>query len=260
MGGTNIRQFGLTIGILAAGLGVARAQDDAPFRLAVPPEMIEVGFMKHLLPRFRFRTQISIDPVAAGAGADIAFVPGGDAGTQVFVTPDGQGVRLVRLNDDAVVAKKFERFQSWLQSDPGVAAIEGFPPDGPALYSTAGPVEIATVEEVIDGDVAAGSKLSLQHCGRCHVIDKRNRMGGIGSTPSFAALRGRTGWSNLFRAFYSENPHPSFTQVKDVTDPFPSNRPAHIAPVEITLGEIDAILAFVATLEPKDLGLRVRSE
>jgi mono/diheme cytochrome c family protein len=117
---------------------------------------------------------------------------------------------------------------------------------------------VEAVEEAIEGDVALGSLLSLQHCGRCHVVDKRNRMGGIGSTPSFPALRGRDGWADLFRKYWTENPHPSFTQVAGVTEPFDPDRPAFIAPVTVTLEEIDAIVAFVATITPKDLGGAVR--
>ena len=79
-------------------------------------------------------------------------------------------------------------------------------------------------------------------------------MGGIGSTPSFAALRSLAGWEDKFLAFWSENPHPSFTQVEGLTEPFDPDHPPHIAPVEITLDELEAIYAFAATIEPKDLG------
>ena len=91
------------------------------------------------------------------------------------------------------------------------------------------------------------------------MVTPKRRMGGIGSTPSFAALRGRDNWSDLFRAFWAENPHPSFTHVADVTEPLDPNRPQHVAPVEITLDEIEAITAFVATIKPKDLGRPVQS-
>ena len=85
-------------------------------------------------------------------------------------------------------------------------------------------------------------------------------MGGIGSTPSFAALRGRHNWADLFRAFFVHNPHPSFTQVAGVTEPFDPNRQIHVAPVEVTLEEIEAITAFVETIKPKDLGRPVASQ
>jgi hypothetical protein len=128
------------------------------------------------------------------------------------------------------------------------------------VYLARKAIEAKPQDVVIEGDAVQGSRLALVHCGRCHVIDKRNRMGGIGSTPSFAALRGRTAWHELFLKFFTENPHPSFTQVEGVTIPFGPDRVAHIAPVEVTLDEIDAITAFVATLTPKDLGAPMRNQ
>ena len=150
-------------------------------------------------------------------------------------------------------------FLEWLKSGPGKAAIEGFEPDGRPVYTTEVAVVVVETEEVFDGDTATGSRLALVHCGRCHVVDQRNRMGGIGSTPSFAALRGRDNWSDLFRAFWAHNPHPSFTQVEGVTEPFDPNKAVHVAPVEITMDEIEAITAFVATIEPKSLGRPVQA-
>ncbi|MFT4794086.1 MAG: mono/diheme cytochrome c family protein [Paracoccaceae bacterium] len=225
---------------------------DAPLRLAAPAEMAETGFLTHILPRFRFKARIIVDVVAPGADADMALVTGPD-GAAVFTGPDG-AIHLQPLSPDP----RIKRFAEWLRSGPGMAAVNGFPVGGPSLYAAGTRIAVAEVEQVIDGDVALGARLALVHCGRCHVVDKRNRMGGIGSTPSFPALRGRTGWADLFRVYWSENPHPSFTQVAGVTDPFPPGRPAFVAPVTITLGEIDAIVAFVATITPKDLGPPVR--
>ena len=84
-------------------------------------------------------------------------------------------------------------------------------------------------------------------------------MGGIGSTPSFAAMRARANWFDLFSKYWSENPHPSFTEVVGVTEPFGEDNVTHIVPVQITLRDIDAIIAFVETLEPLDLGRPIRS-
>lgn len=225
--------------------------------LAVPAVMIENGFTKHLLPRFGFKTRIRIAPTTMIEEADLALVFGAQDGSIVFQTSEGTPVRLIVYNQDSEKNENSKKFSNWLNSDPGKAAIEGFPSGGPPIYLVGSPSQKAEVEVVLDGDVAAGSKLAIFHCGRCHVVDERNRMGGIGSTPSFAALRGRVGWSDLFLAFWAENPHPSFTQVEDVTEPFSDQRPSHIAPVELTLDDIDAITAFVATLEPKDLGAQV---
>lgn len=242
---------------LAAALIVwapAAHAEDAPLRLAVPAEMVDSGFMQHLLPRFRFKTRISIEPVVDGGAADAAF-EGGPDGARIF-QDDATTWFLVRRADDP----RIDRFLEWLKSTPGQAAIEGFPADGPAIYSTAAPVETVVETVSIDGDAEMGARLAIVHCGRCHVVDERNRMGGIGSTPSFAALRGRTAWSDLFQAFWSANPHPSFTEVVGITEPFSATHVTHIAPVRITTDEIDAITAFVETIVPKDLGRPVQSQ
>ena len=77
-------------------------------------------------------------------------------------------------------------------------------------------------------DYAPGEKLTLFHCGRCHVISERNKYGGIGSTPSFGALRTLEDWEDRMRAFYALAPHPAFTQVEGITEPFAINRPGII--------------------------------
>ena len=213
--------------------------------------MLAEGFDKQILPRFRFKHRIGIVPVTEG-DADMAF---GAAGSQVFTRIGGDPIHLAILteSDEARI------FLDWLRSAPGKAAIESFAPEGKQVYTTEKTVVKVETRETFDGDEEKGSRLAIVHCGRCHVVDERNRMGGIGSTPSFAALRGRSNWSDLFRAFFTENPHPSFTQVEGVTEPFDPNVAVHVAPVEITLDDIEAITAFVATLEPKDLGRRVQS-
>lgn len=232
--------------------GPAAAQD---LTLRMTAEMVSSGFDKQILPRFRFKHRIDVAPVTSGE-ADMAF---GDAGTRVFEEPGGDQFRLDILTADPEKRARAATFLDWLQSVPGKAAIESFESGGKQVYTTELSKVVIEAPEVFEGDVADGGRLSIIHCGRCHVVDERNRMGGIGSTPSFAALRGRENWSDLFRAFFAENPHPSFTQVAGVTDPFDPNKAIHVAPVEITLAEIEAIVAFVATIEPKDLGRPVRS-
>ena len=221
----------------------------------MPPEMVESGFHKQILPRFKFKHRINVAPVTEG-DADMTF---GEAGNRMFQEIDGAVIRLDILTEDAARIEQARTFRDWLKSGPGKAAIEGFAPDGTQVYTTEQAAVVVTTKETFDGDTATGSRLALVHCGRCHVVDERNRMGGIGSTPSFAALRGRSNWSDLFRAFYLHNPHPSFTQVDGVTEPFDPNKQIHVAPVEITLEEIEAITAFVATIEPKALGRPVKS-
>jgi mono/diheme cytochrome c family protein len=241
---------------LAVVWGLSAAAQDLTIRM--PSAMLESGFDKQILPRFGFKHRIRVAPVAEG-DADIVLSdePGG---FRIMADTDDRVWFLSILTDEAEAKEKAATFLDWLQSVPGKAAIESFAPEGTSLYSTEVKVVVIREEESFDGDKALGARLALVHCGRCHVVDERNRMGGIGSTPSFAALRGRENWSDLFRAFFVHNPHPSFTQVEGVTEPFDPNRQIHVAPVEITLEEIEAIAAFVDTIEPKDLGRPVRSQ
>lgn len=107
-------------------------------------------------------------------------------------------------------------------------------------------------------DWAPGEKITFIHCGRCHVIGPRNRMGGIGSTPKFSVIRNWPDWEEKMRGFYALNPHPAFTQVAGVTEPFPQNRPSPIHPIEITLEEIDEVVEFTRKIEPANLGAPIR--
>lgn len=248
MGGASIYFIRTIIVGIALMASAASAQE---LTLRMSEDMIAEGFDKQILPRFKFKHRITVRPVTEGA-ADMAF---GDEGNRVFQRIEGEILRLAiqTESDDA------KTFLDWLKSGPGKAAIEGFQIDGAQVYTTEQAVVVVKKTETFDGDKAQGSRLAIVHCGRCHVVDERNRMGGIGSTPSFAALRGRSNWSDLFRAFWAHNPHPSFTQVAGVTEPFDPNKALNIAPVEITMDEIEAITAFVATIKPKELGKPVQS-
>ncbi|MBM7066960.1 hypothetical protein [Actibacterium sp. 188UL27-1] len=218
--------------------------------LSVPPEMIESGFTKHILPRFKFKHRIVLKPVTGKAPLALTTVA---TGTRVFDAADGTAYSLTGQGT------AHDTFRDWLKSTPGLAAVTSFQIAGQPQYAAPSKKVVVVAPTPVEGDAQLGARLSLVHCGRCHVVDDRNRMGGIGSTPSFAALRGRPGWQDLFLAFWSANPHPSFTQVPGVTEPFGTDRPTHIAPVEITLEEIEAITAFVGGLQAKDLGRPVRS-
>ena len=103
-------------------------------------------------------------------------------------------------------------------------------------------------------DYAPGEKLTLFNCGRCHKVSEKDRMGGIGSTPSFAALRRIENWEERMKAFWTLRPHPSFTQIKNITEPFPEHRPSVIHPISLTLDELDTIIKYAHTIEPADLG------
>lgn len=242
--------------IMALSFSVHVRAQDPDLSLALPKDMIANGFAKHLLPRFGFKTRIRILPTDDRSGSDIAVTM--DQGDPVFQS-DGGTFHLLTLTDDTSKLTKIAKFRAWLESQPGQDALTGFQPDGVAIYWPVAKEAPAETVEMLEGDSDAGAKLALVHCGRCHVVDHRNPFGGIGSTPSFSALRGRIGWADLFLAFWSANPHPSFTQVSGVTEPFDPARPPHIAPIELSLEDIDAITAYVGTIEPKNLGAQVKS-
>jgi len=237
------------------------------------------GLLDFLVPRFALKTGIRVRVVAreagalasAGAAPDAVLGPekavdaalaraGGGASRPAFHKGDAEAgiVYAVAALPGGADPENGARFADWLVSEIGQRTIAQFAPEGGARYLP-GARAVATAPRALpDGDAEAGERLSLIHCGRCHVVSERNRFGGIGSTPSFAALRGRDDWQRRFRAFWSKNPHPSFTQIAGVTAPFDPANPPHIAPVEITQADLDAILAYVASVAPKDLGAPVQ--
>ena len=151
-------------------------------------------------------------------------------------------------------------FTQWLLSDIGMRTIEAFQPDGVAIFSAHIMDEAAQPVLRFDGDPLQGETLSLKHCGRCHVINHSNRMDGMGQTPSFALMRTFEDWQNRFATFYVLNPHPSFTQIANITAPFSAHFPPAIVPLEMTQEEIDHILSYVATIAPADLGAPLQSQ
>ncbi|WP_386630017.1 hypothetical protein [Sulfitobacter geojensis] len=240
-----LKQIAVMAGLLASPVS---AQDKA-FTLQAPASLSETGFLKHLLPRFSLKTGIRITPVTGTA--DAAF---GTTGTPVFKAGETLW-HLSGTGGDAV-----DTFEAWLLSDIGKRTIEAFAPQGTPLFS-AQLSDATTVEPVaITGDAALGEAVSLKRCGRCHVINDTNRMKAIGSTPSFALMRGFPDWQERFETFFLRKPHPAFTQVAEVTEDFADNLPSPIAPIEVTLEEIAAIVGFVALISPADLGAPLQSQ
>ena len=233
--------------VLCVTFALQVSASERQFRLSAPAELIESGVLKHLLPRFSLKTQVRIELVEPGETSVVSF---GAEGTPVF---NGLGRNwAVQLNNPDHAGAR--RFVDWLRSDVGQRTITSFTVDGasPFTLPQAEAQVVATVS--FDGDAEAGQVLSLQMCGRCHVVSDTNRMNAIGSTPSFFALRTLSDWDERFTAFYALNPHPSFTQVAEITPPFADERPSPIVPIEITLADLEAILAYVALLEPANLG------
>lgn len=261
----------ILIGMLLAvvpGLGV-RAQDKV-VTLVTTEEAEESGLLSYILPRFKLKTGIAVEVVAGAPGglaalrdgADLVLEPGGEGQPVMYAAAaqdsGGQPYRIALLPD--AHKDHAPRLVEWLVSDIGQNTLAAYQVDGRQPFVPLAEVAPPVVAVVLDGDAAEGEKLAHFACGRCHVVSERNRMGGIGSTPSFAAMRNFPDWQDKFLSFYALNPHPSFTQVEEVTEPFPSGRQPHIAPVELTLEEVEAIAAYAATIAPKDLGGQVQSQ
>jgi hypothetical protein len=238
-----------TMALLASLIATPVVAQDKAFALQIPDALIQTGFIKHLLPRFSLKTGIRITPTA-NAG-DAAF---GAQGTPVF----RQGDVLWHLAKTD--GPHTDAFEAWLLSEIGKRTIEAFAPNGAAMFSAEINVKAKVQVAVITGDAVLGEKVGLQKCGRCHVVNHSNRMKAIGSTPSFALMRTFPDWQQRFETFFILKPHPAFTQVADVTEPFGSSLPSPIAPIEVTLDEIDAITAYVATIPPADLGAPIQSQ
>ncbi len=219
--------------------------DDKQFTLDVDPALVEAGLIQHLLPRFSLKTGIQVN-IAEG-NADLVL---GDGGAPAVARGDSVWGLSEASDPDAV------RFSDWLLSDVGVRTLESFGNGfGPAEVSVAAREEVA-----ITGDLVAGEKAALLHCGRCHVVNESNRMNAIGSTPSFGMMRNFSDWDVRFATFWELKPHGAFTQIEGVTDPFDPQRPSPIAPVVMTADEVSAIVAYVASITPADLGAPIQSQ
>ena len=219
------------------------------FSLQVPAALQNSGLMRHILPRFSLKTGVRITVVAEGAAADMVFT------SEPFGTPVFEGLSTVwylKALDSTEVAG--QRFEDWLHSDIGLRAVTSFKLDGVAMFVAALPTQPVVTKVQFSGDALLGAKLSVVQCSRCHAVSEATRITSIGSTPSFFLLRALEDWDLRFLSFYALNPHPAFTQVAEVTDPFDPARPSPIVPVEITIDELDAIVAYVSGLPPADLG------
>ena len=104
----------------------------------------------------------------------------------------------------------------------------------------------ASAEERPSGVAGRGYDLAVEHCTRCHVVPGVNPMGGISSTPSFDLLVTLGDWKERFGSFYVRRPHPVFVRVPGT--PPPSDIPSHTAEIEMSLDEVDALVAYAEAL------------
>ena len=93
-----------------------------------------------------------------------------------------------------------------------------------------------------------------QHCTRCHVVGNLNKYGGIGSTPSFGAMKSLSDWQDRFATFWSLLPHPSVVQVEGLSPERPKGLLATTKQIFLNMDDVDAIQAYVDTVPVKNLG------
>ncbi len=224
---------------------LARA-DDRQVSLYAAPALVDSGLVQHIKPRFSLKTQVRVDVVDSVEAADLVL---GATGRPLF-----SGLDAVWHLEQRRETKGADRFHAWLVSEIGTRTILSFAPDGTPVFGPPPERTVAAVAVEISGDAIAGKEVSYVKCSRCHVTERERRIFGIGSTPSFAVMRGFEDWEARFAGFFVLNPHEAFTQIEGVTEPFPPDRPSPIAPIVMTLDDLEAILAYVATMEPADLG------
>lgn len=232
--------------VVAFALCSSAAAEDRLVRLHAPQTLVDTGLMQYILPRFSLKTQVRVELVAP----DQAQLILGNDGRALFM---GVG-QVWHMDVPGAGHLGTDRFADWLTSDIGARTIQSFAPEGTPLFGP--PDEEGKVTAVLeyDGDADEGHTVALSKCTRCHAVDDATLWSSIGSTPSFAVLRTFEDWENRFTIFYVLKPHAAFTQITDVTDPFPPDRPSPIAPIELSLDEVEALVAYVAALPAADLG------
>ena len=245
-----------TLVILAIVLmaGVVQAQEKE-ITMVSDPELEVSGLWSYVLPRFKLKTGVKVHLVygTAGLNGDVLMLQ--DGTTPVMVSGDGLEFRAT-LNRTSPHGK---RFMEWLVSEVGQRTISAFKLDGQQVFFPS-VVELSEDNEPLKGNILIGEETAIAKCGRCHVISERNKYGGIDSTPSFGALRTLKDWQQKFRVFWTLNPHPSFTQIAGVTEPFDPAHPPHIYPIYLTVKEVSDIGAYMQTIPPKDLGPPLEGE
>lgn len=228
------------------------AADERLVRLHAPEALVETGVLRHILPRFSLKTQVRVE-LAAPEAADMVL---GDAGRALF--QDGATIWHMDLRSPDHPGT--QRLAEWLTSDIGQNTILSYAPGGAPLFQPPVAVAVATVDVDVAGEALRGHDVSRLHCGRCHAVDAAGKKNDIGSTPSFFVLRTFADWEDRFTTFYVLNPHGAFTQIEDVTPPFADNLPPAIVPVEMSITDLQDVLAYVNGLEPADLGAPIQHQ
>ena len=116
-----------------------------------------------------------------------------------------------------------------------------------SLFAVSGKISNAVASNIVAID--RGRDIVRQHCTRCHVVPDMNPYGGIGSTPSFSAMKWLEDWARRFEIFYILPPHPSLVRIMGVSEERNASLPAFNKEIILKLEDIEDILEFVKTLK-----------
>lgn len=236
----------VALALILSGALPGRAEEARDFGLFAAPEIATSGLLDYIVPRFTLKTGRRVRLVEAGADARLGPA---DGSGQAVMARAGVTYALT-LDSDNPAAR---RFADWLGSGIGQTTLAAFAPgEGPPFEGVAKAAEVAEVS--FAGDAALGRTVAETHCARCHRVAPEATGIGIGSTPSFAALKALPDWAERFGAFPALNPHPAFLRVEGLSPPFDPARPPPIVPVTLSMDEVAAVQAYVAGLEAADLG------
>ena len=115
------------------------------------------------------------------------------------------------------------------------------------FFATSGKISNSFASNIVAVD--RGREIVRQHCTRCHVVPDMNPYGGIGSTPSFSAMKWLEDWARRFEIFYILPPHPSLVRIEGVSEKRSAGLPAFNKEIILKLEDIDDILEFVKTVK-----------
>lgn len=122
-------------------------------------------------------------------------------------------------------------------------------PNVVSIASLFGLLAVLLCAPVHAADVKKGERLAREHCTRCHVVGDMNKYGGIGSTPSFGAIKTLDDWKERFEIFFTLLPHPAVVKIEGVSEERPENLPAFAKQITLSVDELNDLLAFIDTVE-----------
>jgi len=252
-----LKHFSYFLLVLKCLLFSFQAANSEGILVHFPEELKMIEFDKHLLPRFKFKTQIAIKNSDEEDSHDV-LIGIIEKGQPIFSDLNGFLYRLEIITLDEDKRKKAEKFMTWLTSPSGIAVIEDFSIDDTPIFKGIKHQKEEKIVMNFAGNITSGLSLSQVHCKRCHVVDN-NAFAGIDSSPSFHALRSIKNWEEKFRAFWTVSPHLSVISITDIYEAGSSRSPVTMVPIELNLSEVEDILAYVASIKPKELGEAITS-